>query len=321
MPLSFLAMFAAASLSQEPAKGSDFVDAHIHVWTDDVERYPLGAGWTKADMKPSRFSPDDFFRHARPNGVTRAVLVQMSFYYPHERAPLAPKRDEPNKGRRTFDNSYMLDVIAKHPGVFVGTAVIDPLSTDPAAEMTALAKKGVRAFRIYPKLTKEPIERWLRHEGYAKMFAAAARNNQALACLIDPDALPELDRMCTAHPETPVIIDHLARIGVDGTIRDADIERLCRMARHKKVMVKVGAFYALGKKAPPYDDLAPLIKRVVIAFGADRCMWESDCPFQVQGEHTYRASIDLVRRRLDFLSDADRAWLLRKTAERFFFAK
>jgi hypothetical protein len=50
-------------------------------------------------------------------------------------------------------------------------------------------------------------------------------------------------------------------------------------------------------------------------------MWESDCPFQVQGDHTYQASVDLVLRRLDFLSADDREWLLRKTAESFFFAK
>src|SRR5262249_47336686 len=104
----------------------------------------------------------------------------------------------------------------------------------------------------------------------------------------------------------PVIIDHLARIGADGVIREADVERLCRLAAHKRVMVKVGAFYALGKKAPPYDDLAPLIRKVVKAFGPRRCMWESDCPFQVQGKHTYQASIDLVRKRLDFLSAEDK---------------
>ena len=77
-------------------------------------------------------------------------------------------------------------------------------------------------------------------------------------------------------------------------------------------MVKVGAFYALGKKKPPYTDLAPLIQKVVKAFGAKRCMWESDCPFQVAGEHTYQDSVDLVRDRLDFLSDEDKDWLLRR---------
>jgi predicted TIM-barrel fold metal-dependent hydrolase len=150
------------------------------------------------------------------------------------------------------------------------------------------------------------------------MFAAGARNKQAMSCLIDPDALPELDRRCKKFPDTPVIIDHLCRIGADGTVADRDVDALCAMARYPRVMVKVGAFYALGKKKPPYTDLAPLIQWVVKAFGARRCMWESDCPFQV-AEHRYQDSIDLVRTKLDFLTADDRDWLLRRTAEEFFF--
>jgi predicted TIM-barrel fold metal-dependent hydrolase len=184
--------------------------------------------------------------------------------------------------------------------------------------MGELAKKRVRAFRIYPKLSKEPIDRWLQAPGYSTMFAAAARNNQAISCLIDPDALPEIDRMCRKFPDTPVIIDHLARIGVGGTIRDSDVDALCALATHKRVLVKVGAFYALGKKCPPYTDLAPMIQKVVKAYGANRCMWESDCPFQVV-DHEYLNSFSLVKKRLPFLSEEDREWLLRRTAEEFFF--
>ncbi len=125
--------------------------------------------------------------------------------------------------------------------------------------------------------------------------------------------------MCRKYPNTPVIIDHLCRIGVTGTIHEKDVDALCGMAKYPRVLVKVGAFYALGKQKPPYTDLGPLIQRVVKTFGAKRCMWESDCPFQVQGEHTYQASIDLVRKHLDFLTAEDREWLLRRTAEEFFF--
>ena len=80
----------------------------------------------------------------------------------------------------------------------------------------------------------------------------------------------------------------------------------------------MGAFYALGKKTPPYLDLGPLIKRVVHAFGANRCMWESDCPFQVDRDK-YSDSVNLIRDRLDFLSKDDREWLLHKTAEQVLF--
>ena len=286
------------------------IDAHVHVWTPDTAHYPLGKGWKKDDMKPASFTPEELFKHAKPAGVDRFVLIQMSYYYP---------KDLSSEIVDGFDNSYMLDMIKLHEGTFVGTAVIDPLAKEPDRLMGELAKKGVRAFRIHPKLSKQPAEKWLRPEGYGKMFGAAARNNQALSCLIDPDGLPELDRMCGDHADAPVIIDHLVRIGAGGEIRDKDVDALCAMAKHKKVMVKVGAFYALGKKKAPYTDLGPLIRRVVQAFGRERCMWESDCPFQVAGGHSYKDSIDLVARKLDFLSASDREWLLRKTAEGFFF--
>src|SRR5262249_58667201 len=108
----------------------------------------------------------------------------------------------------------------------VGTAVIDPHGEAPDKEMTALARKGVRAFRIHPSLSKLPPAKWLQPAGYGKMFAAGAKNNQAMSCLIDPDGLPEVDRMCRKFPDTPVIIDHLSRIGVDGTIRGQDVDAL-----------------------------------------------------------------------------------------------
>jgi predicted TIM-barrel fold metal-dependent hydrolase len=137
--------------------------------------------------------------------------------------------------------------------------------------------------------------------------------------LVGPDALPSIDRMCTKHPDTPVVIDHLARIGADGTIRDADVRLLCGLAKHKNVKVKVSAFYALGRKQAPYTDLGPLIRRVFEDYGPRRLMWASDCPFQVEKGHHYEPSIALIRDRLPFLSKEDREWILGRTAESVFF--
>jgi predicted TIM-barrel fold metal-dependent hydrolase len=184
--------------------------------------------------------------------------------------------------------------------------------------MAELLSKGVRAFRIAPNFSKLPPARWLEPPGYAAMFAAAAKSRQVLSCLINPDAFAEVDRMCRAFPQTIVIIDHLGRIGVDGTIRAEDVEALCALARHPRLYVKVGAFYALGAKKPPYLDLAPLIRKVVQAFGAKRCLWESDCPFQVDRDK-YVDSIALIRDRLDYLTADEKEWLLRRTAEQILF--
>lgn len=276
-----------------------YIDAHSHVWTPVIDHYPLAAGFTKADMSPASFTAEELLSQCRPCGVERVNLIQMSYY--------------------EFDNSYMLDMIQAFPGRFVGTAIVDPLAADPARAMRELKPKGVAAFRIQPLYGKQPPKSWLQPAGYSAMFEEAAKSGFALSCLIDPDGLPEVDRMCGRFPHTNLIIDHLARIGVDGTIRPDDILALCELARHPHVYVKVGAFYALGAKKPPYSDLAPLIRRVLQAFGSRRLMWESDCPFQVV-DHKYEDSLALVRDKLDFLSDDDRAWMLGGTAERVLFS-
>jgi len=216
-----------------------------------------------------------------------------------------------------FDNSYMLDVIRKSPEVFRGVAIVDWNAAQPDRQMRQLAKAGVRGFRIYPG--KAPVERWLDGEGFAKMFECGAKDRLAMCPLIGPNALPALDLQCRKFPDTPVVIDHMARVGADGPVREEDIRALCSLARHSHVKVKVSAFYALGEKKPPHLDLAPLIRRLYDSFGPRRLMWASDCPFQVAGE-TYGDSVSLISRRLEFLSSEDKEWILRSTAEETFFA-
>jgi predicted TIM-barrel fold metal-dependent hydrolase len=280
-----------------PEKDADnYVDVHVHVWTDDLQKYPLAAGFTRQDMAPRAFFPEEVRRHAEPCGVKRIVLVQMSYY--------------------GYDNSYMLDAIRQSPQVFRGIAVVDWKSGAADVEMRKLAKQGVRGFRIFPKLPEDvkPLE----GESFYRMLRCGAEENLAMCLLINPDVLPVVDRICQKFPDSPVIIDHLARIGMDGVIREADVRALCALAKHPKTKVKVSAFYALGEKKPPHLDLAPFIRRVYDAFGRKRLMWGSDCPFQLMNE-TYADSFDLIRYRLDFLSSEDREWMLRRTAEEFFF--
>lgn len=290
-----IVMNATASAADDLSTGC--IDAHSHVWTPDVERYPLASGFRAAEMKPRSFTPQELMAHARPCGVERVVLIQMSYY--------------------RFDNSYMLNAMRKSPGTYAGVAVIDHHAAGVRDTMRDLKGQGVRGFRIHP--AKEPVESWLGSEAMAAMWGHGADENLAMCALVNPNALVPLDKMCQRFPDTPVVIDHFARIGIDGTIRATDLDNLCRLARHKRTHVKVSAFYALGKKQAPYLDLAPMIRRLVDAYGPERLMWATDCPYQVQNGHTYRDSIELVRSRLDFLSDDDRTWMLRKTAERVFF--
>ncbi|MBK9169533.1 MAG: amidohydrolase [Bryobacterales bacterium] len=269
-----------------------FIDAHVHVWTPDTDKYPQRG----RPHNPLSFTPDELMALARQSGVSRVVLIQA--------------------GQYATDNSYMFWAMENYPGTFSGVAVIDA-SKNARQTMREFYKKGVRGYRIVPR--NDP-QGWLDKPEMAEMWAEGADTGAAMCPLINPDALPAVGRMCVKYPRTPVVIDHIARIGATGTVNKEDVDALCALAKHANVHVKISAFYALGRKQPPYRDLAPLIRRVVDAYGANRLMWASDCPYQALPPHSYAASIDLIRSGLSFLKDEDRRWILRGTAERVFFS-
>lgn len=286
-----------------PAAETDlpWIDAHSHIWPPEMDKFPLAPGQTKADLKPASFTDEELMALARPEGVGRVVLIQHSIYH-------------------LFDNSYLLDAVKRHPKLFRIQGMVDDHQPNPGAAMKKLLPLGMTGFRITPFIRKkEDQPKWLETPGMGEMWKTAAETRQAMCLLINPADLAATDAMCAKHPETPVVIDHFARIGADGEFREADVKALCNLARHKKTHVKISAYYALGKKKPPHDELVPMIKKLLEAFGPERLMWASDSPYQIQGVNSYKASISLVRDRMDFLTKQAREWLLAKTAEKVFF--
>jgi predicted TIM-barrel fold metal-dependent hydrolase len=279
-----------------------WIDAHSHIWPAEVDKFPLAPGRTKKDLDPPSFTDEELMKLARPEGVGRVVLIQHSIYH-------------------LWDNSYLLDAVKRNPKMFRVQAMVDDHAPDPGAAMKKLLPLGATGFRITPFVrTKEEQPKWLDTPGMGEMWKTAAKTRQAMCLLINPTDLATTDAMCEKHPDTPVVIDHFARIGADGEIRDDDVKALCKLARHKHTHVKISAFYALGKKKPPHDELVPMIRKLLETFGPKRLMWASDAPYQVQAPNTYQASIALVRDRMDFLTKPDREWLLAKTAETVYFS-
>jgi len=283
--------------ADDAAVPNGWIDAHSHIWTRDVDQYPLREGVTLEDLQPPSFTTEELLATAGAEHVARVVLIAHNVFY-------------------GFDNQYMLDAAKQHPGTFRIVGMVDDAGLQPEREMRRLLPLGVTGFRIVPWRRGA---QWLENPGMQAMWKCAADTRQNICCLINPEHLPEVDRMCARHPDTPVVIDHFARIGIDGEIRDHDLANLCRLARHAHTAVKLSAFYALGRKQPPYHDLVPMIRRLYECFGAGRLMWASDSPYQLVGDHTYAASIELIRDHIDFVTPAERQALLRDTAQRVFF--
>lgn len=297
-------------------KKQPYIDAHSHVWSPDVGRWPLAKGQTRADLKPLSFTPEELLALAEPEGVGRVVLIQHSGYHLWDNSYLIDCAARAGEWRDPAAAKHGQDARATRKFSIVG--MIDDRTERPGEKLRELLPKGVRGLRITPRIHGE---KWLEGPGMEALWKTGGQTGQAMCCLIDPSHLARVSDMCRRHPDTPVVIDHFARVGADGTIRDSEVAALCDLAKHQRVSVKLSAYYALGKKEPPYEDLIPMIRRVVDAFGVERCMWASDAPYQVQPPNTYAASISLIRDRLSGLSAGDKEWLLRRTAERVFFGQ
>ena len=277
------------------ASPTRIVDAHIHVWTTDTEKYPLAPGVAPKDLWRPSFTPQEHFAYSRAVGQVRLNLVQMIWY--------------------GTDHSYILDLIAADPQTYAGTGIVELDDPEPDKTMLALAQRGCRAFREPPGQ--------LDHPSFEKLFATGAEHNLALSFNMGVDLLPALDRMCRRFPQTRVILDHVCHVSIgQPDYTEEQIGALLRFAEHEKAMVKIGPLQGLGARRAPYLDVLPLIKRVVEAYGAQRCMWESDSggPIWMEDpQRDYPAAIALIQEHANFLTQKEKDTLLYKTAEGVFF--
>lgn len=298
----------AISAASKTAFADDFgyVDSHSHLWSIDRVDYPLAVGAKEEDVQPKSFDIGEYLELARPEGVTRVVGVGHNLHF-------------------GTDARYLVDLMKARPGQVAVQAYVDLNAPDPTQAMAELKAQGVSAFRV---VLLDPWRDYLpESHPIMRIYQFGGMQRLVICPLTNADWLPQLDRLSEMFPATSIVIDHFARIGVDGfgqqppvpgTIKPADVENLVKLARHPLVHVKLSAYYALGRRTPSYDDMIPFIKELIRAYGPERLMWGTDCPYQLAPGQGYRASIALIRDRLD-VNVSDREWLLRRTAERVFF--
>ena len=85
--------------------------------------------------------------------LTRIVLIQMSFY--------------------RFDNSYMLDSMRAHPGVFSGVGIVDDAGSKPERDNGRVG--SARRARIPNRSAGASARDWLDTPGMGAMWSTAAK--------------------------------------------------------------------------------------------------------------------------------------------------
>jgi predicted TIM-barrel fold metal-dependent hydrolase len=258
------------------------IDAHVHVWTLDAERYPWQPTLKHVPIPTAAATAEDLLAEMDGAGVEVAVLVQPSVY--------------------GWDNSYLCDSLDRHPGRFAGVCLVDPRSELAAADLRHwCAERGCRGLRV--NLVGGPEDAsWILGDLQAQLFGAARELGIAVELQTLPSHVDAVCELARGFEAVTFVIDYLGGAAFhDGTGAPA-AERL---AREPNIGFKLLSLSQDSREPFPFADLFPLYERAAAAFGANRMVFGTDFP-HARERSDYGESVRWLEA-LPFLGPAERA--------------
>jgi predicted TIM-barrel fold metal-dependent hydrolase len=226
-------------------------------------------------------------------GVQRAAIVQASTCY-------------------GYDNSYVCDAVAPYPKRFTAVGCVDLLAPDATERIRYWIGLGMTGLRLFTGGSTAAFDSsWLDDPRLSPAWELAADLALPISVQTRAEGFPHLVNMLERHPQTRIILDHLARPRTDDGPPYAAADPLFRLARFRQLYLKVTprnfVESRLGKAAPE-----TFFGRVVAEFGSDRIAWGSNCP---ASEGTLAGNLVEGRRCLAFLPQADQDAIFGRTAQ------
>ncbi|MBV9753261.1 MAG: amidohydrolase family protein [Hyphomicrobiales bacterium] len=252
---------------------SRIIDTHAHII--DPVRFPLADGPGYKPLPHETGTSEEYCNVLDAHDVAHALLVQPSGY--------------------GYDNSALLDAMARHPGRFKAIAVIDPET--PESDFAALARQGVVGVRF--NLLSHRADAL---EGpVAGRFLARLRELDWFAQVFADDAQWQAVGPILRRSGVTVLIDHFGvRNPADG-LSQPGFAAVLALGREGKAAVKLSAPFRLSRRPEDFADLDPFAEALIEAFGLGGCVWGSDWPFiNFPSGFSYDAALRAITR---WLSD------------------
>jgi predicted TIM-barrel fold metal-dependent hydrolase len=260
------------------------IDSQVHVWPPErPDRMFLrdGQGRETAHYTYEQLSSD-----MERAGVDRAILVPPSI-----------------EGDR---NDYALEAAQKYPQRF---AVMGRFPLTTGKDLLARWKEQPGMLGVRLTFHRDSNRSHLT-DGSADWFWPDAERH-GIPCMVHaPERLPQIGEIAARHPALKLIVDHMgfARETIDEKTLPA-AERICALARHPNVYVKVSALPCNTTEPYPFRNLREPLRAIIAAFGPRRSFWGSDITRVPKGV-SYRQTVTHFAQELDFLSTKDLAWIM-----------
>jgi predicted TIM-barrel fold metal-dependent hydrolase len=293
-----IASSLAASFEAQQAR-APVVDAHMHVWTGDRQRFPFAHPY-QPDFKPpdADGTLEVLLADMDSAGVTHAILVQTICH--------------------GWDNRYTAHCVRAFLARLRGHGLIDPVDPNVADKLGYwVSEQGLAGMRFSPIYYKGKDE-WLTSEPHTRLWKKAAQLGAIFNFYIATEQLPKLEIMIRQFPEVPVVIDHLSQIDLAAPDPLPEMKKLLALARYPNVWVKVSELTSVSKSHEyPFADALPWVRMVYDAFGPSRLLWGTGYPGKARAFYkrpTLAEELALVREKITFFTPEDQRKILGENA-------
>ncbi|MEZ6110591.1 MAG: amidohydrolase family protein [Pirellulaceae bacterium] len=266
------------------------VDTHLHCFAGDRdERFPYHA---RAPYKPAEAATPEHLLHCMDGArIDYAIVVHPE-----------PYQD---------DHRYLEHCLQIGKGRLKGTLLLFADRPGSVAKLPELAKRlDVVATRVHayapdrlPPFGKPELRDYWR---------AATEAGLAMQLHFEPRWAEGFEPLIADFRDTRVIIDHLGR-PLQGT--PDEHERVIRWARFPNTVMKISSLPET--RSYPHRDIRPIVKRLVEAYGPDRCIYGGGFGAGATPA-SYRAAFDRAQSLLSHLSPVDQDKILGGNAKRLF---
>lgn len=279
------------------------IDCHAHIFSGDTSRYPVAplGGTLREGELDDPVTAERLIEMLDANGVERAVVVQRAYIY-------------------GYDNSYVVAAAARYPDRLRAVCAIDPQADDaPATIRHWVGERGAIGIRFTEPFRGADTS-WLDSPQALAAWQAATEldipvrlhffrwNREA--------GLPVVRDLLERFPRTRIVIDHLSNLPAEQGPPDYGLDALLAALIPYANLSLLLSTINLGRLATDGNASAPVVERLVDAFGADRIMWGSDIG---QSRGTYEEMRALADAAVATLPESDRRLVLDGTGHAIYW--